>query len=146
MRRRGYTLIEVLVVLAISLAALTATVQLGRQWWRYTVEEQFFRDFARNWRYLMTRGRVDHVNVQVEWAFQSREFLFRRFGPGPTAVSRLSVPSSLVVQLIMPTSTIDWPKDQLFTEIRTYSFVRASGRHVTFTSQLGWGELIRTNL
>lgn len=143
MRRRGFTLIEVLVALAISLAATLSTIQLGRAWWRTEVENQFLLTFERNWRHLMQQARIEHVMVKVTWNVELRRWTFVRYSPTKTAIVRLVVPASLKVLLIRPKTDVIWHPSQQFTAIGTYQFRRTSGRIVTFTSQLGWGELIR---
>ncbi|WP_461213338.1 prepilin-type N-terminal cleavage/methylation domain-containing protein [Lacticaseibacillus sp. GG6-2] len=143
MRRRGFTLIEVLVALMISVAAMLTTLQLGRAWWQTEAENQFLLAFERNWRHLMQQARIEHVMVKVTWNAEARKFRFIRYSPAKRAIVTLMVPASLKVKTIGPTTDIIWHPSLHFTEIRTYEFRRASGRKVTFSSQLGWGELIR---
>ncbi|WP_369385886.1 type II secretion system protein [Lacticaseibacillus manihotivorans] len=42
MRKHGFTIIEILIALSISIATLITTVSFGQRWWQQQQEAQFF--------------------------------------------------------------------------------------------------------
>ncbi|MFD1483854.1 hypothetical protein ACFQ5J_01145 [Lacticaseibacillus baoqingensis] len=139
MKRHGYTLIEELVAMGLTVITVLIAVQVGRAWWQVAESERFFREFQQQWAALMQRNEEEQVAVTFYWVADRRSFGFR--------VNRedyaryLKVPATLTfLDLGEPISR---GAGQPFTMIRTYRFRRADGLIVRFTTQLGRGLMIR---
>lgn len=143
MKKLGFTIIEILVALAISISALLATVSFGRQWWQQQQEAQFFADFQRDWSQLRQMAIVDQVDVEVKWDFDHRRFWFGTLKYAGKAYVYL--PKSLSMDF--PNQDSQWSLEYSggnFTKEQTLIFYRGSAtRQVIFTWQMGSGVLLR---
>lgn len=145
MKQSGFTLIEVLVALTISMATLLATVTFGRQWWQQQQEDQFFADFQRDWAHLRQMAITDGVTVEVKWDYDHQRFWFATLNrAGKTYLVR---PKSLKTTL--PNGDNQWTMTYAggnFTTPQTLIFTRLSNQQqVIFTWQMGSGVLLRRN-
>lgn len=158
-RRAGFTLIEVMAAVLISVASLLLAAQLGWQWWQYNQEEQFFTAFEAHWHALMqeaqeAQGAFKSVTM-IYWD-NTRTLEFRRGNLVTAGKREIQLPKGMIFNIndvesssersLNQTSvTWDFVNDKHFTQMRTMTFTRNNGDQVHFTTQLGWGVLIRQN-
>lgn len=143
MKKVGFTLVELLVALVITLSTLVATVTFGRQWWQRQQEQQFFADFQRDWAQLRQMAISDHVEVEVKWDYDNQRFWFGTIKrAGKAYIYR---PKALGMKL--PNKDSQWSMTYSggnFTAIQTLIFYPADiKRQVRFTWQMGSGVLLR---
>jgi type II secretory pathway pseudopilin PulG len=143
MKKLGFTIIEILVALAISISALLATVSFGRQWWQRQQEAQFFADFERDWAQLRQMAIVDHAVVEMKWDYPHQCFSFGTQKHAGKAYVYL--PKSL--SMALPNQDSQWSMEYSggnFTKEQTLIFYRRNSTdQVIFTWQMGSGVLLR---
>lgn len=143
MRKCGFTIIEILIAMSISLATLITTVSFGQSWWQRQQEAQFFGDFQRDWSQLRQMAIVDQVDVEVKWDFDHRRFWFgtKKY----VGKAYVYLPKSLSMDF--PNQDNQWSLEYSggnFTKEQTLIFYRSSAtRQVIFTWQMGSGVLLR---
>lgn len=155
-RRRGFTLIEVLATVMISVATLVMAVHFGHKWWQYQHEVQFLTAFETHWNAMMQDAQAaqgEFTAVALMYHAQTQTLEFRRGALYATSRQRLTIPTGMRL-VINDSDSNDVQRNQQsvgwtfaagehFSELRTLTFTRANGRKVRFTTQLGWGVLIR---
>lgn len=143
MRKSGFTLIEVIAALTVSVISLIATVQFGQRWWQVQQEAQFFADFQRDWAHLRQMAITDHVTVEVWWDRNEKRF---RFGQ-VKRLTKLYLPRPSSLTTDFPEGNNNWSmvySGDNFTAPQTLTFHSAhSADKVQFTWQLGTGVLLR---
>ncbi|WP_125708161.1 prepilin-type N-terminal cleavage/methylation domain-containing protein [Lacticaseibacillus porcinae] len=143
MKKSGFTLIEVLATLAVSMIALIATVQFGQRWWQQQQEAQFFADFQRDWAHLRQMAITDHVTVEVWWNRDQQSF---RFGQDKR-LTKLYLPRPKSLTTDFPEGNNNWSlmySGDNFAKPQTLIFHSVhSTDKVQFTWQLGTGVLLR---
>lgn len=76
MRRAGYTLAELVIVLGIIGALLTVTMPSltnGIQQWQH---QQFWRELRQEWQISQTMAMTNHQSTEISYDQRAREFVF----------------------------------------------------------------------
>ncbi|WP_179394932.1 type II secretion system protein [Lacticaseibacillus absianus] len=139
--RRAFTLLELIVVLAlVALAGVLgvrwSAVQQARQ-----AETQFFANFEAHWATLRVEAAAARQYGVVKFTATAVAF---RVGPtGPTRL--IAVPATVVVPIndgiVLPQVDFEAPDDRYFGAPQTLTFRRPPRPDKVYTVQLGWGVL-----
>ncbi|WDF81876.1 prepilin-type N-terminal cleavage/methylation domain-containing protein [Lacticaseibacillus pabuli] len=140
MRRRGYTLIEVLAALAIVTAMMTVGLFLGSRFVTRHNEQAYFRRVQSEWRSLQTRAEVTPQPIAIDFNGGSREILLTS---GTTPVQRLPLPKSLS---LLSTSRLAQNPGKQFATPRVIYVHSRLGYEYRLAFEMGWGKLIVTRV
>lgn len=143
MRRRGFTLIEVLAALAVITVTLMLGVVVGRKWVQEQREMAFCQRVVTEWNAMMVNAENSHMYYAMTITQQPGDpcvATFKREQDQTVRGVTVTAPPTLG---IMQFSTIAVKRNsaQQFTQPKTIMLESKSGAVYKFVLELGWGRL-----
>lgn len=132
MKSPAFTMIEALIVLAITALIIGITLPSMSRSERLLGEQQFWRSMRKEWHQSQLRAELNHYPTEIEYDPFTREIIFKWFN----GKSRLPVPATLQV--------VQFDKVEIsetgYSRARTQEFrSKINGHRYLMKIQLAWG-------
>ncbi|KRM54746.1 type II secretion system protein [Lacticaseibacillus sharpeae] len=143
MRRRGFTLIEVLAALVVITVTLMLGVVVGRKWVQEQREMAFCQRVVTEWNAMMVNAENSKDNYTMEFKQASKQPCTANFMHDlPNGEHVISVIAPLSLQIMNNSSfTVRRKTGQNFTQPLTIMIESQSGAVYKMVLELGWGRL-----
>lgn len=141
-------MLEVTTAIGVLLVVLMLTLTLGQPAVQRLREDWFIDGFAHEWQLLVSQVRMtghdgkmaiqrEAGKIQVIYTIDKSVYKRKLIVPAGIQVKNATAGGANLI------SPIKVPAEQFFTTPQALIFLRANGKEVKLTYQLGWGVLIR---